>query len=187
MNKSSGKGEPLLTIEEYAKLPEDPLWRYELVRGRLVREPRPVDRHGWVVMKLGHYLLEFVERTGAGFVLTESGFVLSSEPPTIRGPDVSFIARARVPGFPSDWFLGLAPDLAVEVTSRWTRAGKIRAKALEYLDAGSQLAWVVDPNKRTVAVYRSASDVDVLHEDDVLDGGNVLPGFQLPLKKLFTV
>jgi Uma2 family endonuclease len=173
-----------LTIDEYRALPNDDRYRCELVRGYVVREPRPNNEHGFLVMKLGHYLLEFVEANRAGMVVCESGFVLEHSPPTVRGPDVAFIARARLL-HPLAGYVEAAPDIAVEVLSPSNRARDMRAKVAEYFAAGARLVWVVDPRLRTVTVHTSARDWRVLSEDEELDGGAVLPGFRLELRRLF--
>ena len=90
-----------------------------------------------------------------GVVLVECGFVLSEDPSTVRIPDVSFVARANMPGdrLPSGYFRG-GPDLAVEVVSPHDKARELAKKIADYLAAGTPQVWVVEPNTRTVAVYR---------------------------------
>src|SRR5688572_2692909 len=173
-----------LTIDEYRALPEDDRYRCELVRGYVVREPRPNNEHGWLVMKLGHYLLEVVEANRAGMVVCESGFVLEHSPPTVRGPDVAFISRARVP-HPLAGYVEAAPDTAAEVLSPSNRVKDMRAKVDDYFGAGARLVWIIDPRRRTVTVHTSSRDSHVLSEHDVLDGGDVLPQFRLELRRLF--
>lgn len=183
---------PALSIEAYERLPQDDGYRDELVRGRLVREPRPGTEHAWLETRIAYALHEFVERRRLGVVLTEAGYILSVDPPTVRGPDVSFVARDRIPpeGF-SKGFWRLAPDLAVEVVSPSNSAAEIQEKVLEYLEAGTRIVWVVQPRTRTVAVHRSRTALDdpgagqVLGEGDGLDGDDVLPGFRLEVGDLF--
>jgi hypothetical protein len=87
----------LLTIEEYQNLPHEDGYRDELVRGRLVREPRPARLHGRVQARLLRLLDEFVEPGGLGHVFGEAGFILADAPSTVWGPDLSFVSRARMP------------------------------------------------------------------------------------------
>jgi Uma2 family endonuclease len=177
--------ERLLTLEEFEQLPSDG-YRYELVRGRLVREPQPTEEHGWLQVRLGAWLSEFVERHRLGLVMGPAGYVLEEEPPTVRGPDLSFVAAARLTGgYPARKFRHAAPDLAVEIVSPSNRASELNEKVVQYLDAGSRMVWVVDPVAATVMCYRSASDVRLLRLGEELDGGEVLPGFRLPLSRLF--
>jgi len=121
----------LLTAEEFAKLPDHEHW-CELVAGRVVRLSPPGFRHGRVAMAFGSLLLQHVKAHGLGIVCIESGYKLASNPDTVRGPDVSFVDRARLPPgeLPAGFWIG-PPDLAVEVLSPDDRPGEIRAKADE--------------------------------------------------------
>ncbi len=79
----------------------------------------------------------------------------------------------------------MAPDLAVEVVSPSHRASEMQEKALDYLDAGAALVWVVDPSQRSVTVYRSPGDIRILREGELLEGGEVLPDLRISLGELF--
>jgi Uma2 family endonuclease len=186
MSVRSTPEDRLLTIEEYERLPEDDRYRSELVRGRLVREPQPAEEHAWLEVKLSHLLYEFVETHGLGVVLGPAGYRLEEDPPTVRGPDLSYLSHARIDGgFPVRKFRRIAPDLAVEIVSPSNRARDLLDKAHQFLDAGARLVWVVNPIRKTVTVYRSRSEVTVLRIEDALDGEDVLPGFRLLLSRLF--
>ncbi len=174
-----------MTIEEFERMPDLDEYRHELVRGWLVREPPPVELHGSLQLRLGHHLLDFVERNRLGLVVTESGYVLSEQQQTVRGPDVAFVAAARLEGGPLEHFRRGAPDLAVEILSPSNRRREVAEKVTEYLAAGARAVWVVDPRKRSVAVHRTGVDTRIYRAGETLDGGEVLPGFRLPLSKLF--
>lgn len=178
--------ERLYTLSEYERLPEDDGHWTELVEGRLVREPHPNAEHSWLTMKLFALILAYAEKNRLGLALAEPGFLLADEPPTVRGPDVAFIARENLPpgGFPRA-FWTVPPDLAVEVVSPSNTRAEIREKVLEYLSAGTRLVWVVEPRTRSVAAYRSRTDVRVLTGSDTLGGHDVLPGFRLRVSDLF--
>lgn len=176
-----------LTIEEFARLPEDDGYRGELVRGRVVRDQLPGARHGWLAGRLHEALAAWARESGHGIAAIETGFVLEDDPrPTVRGPDVAFIAAERLPpgGIPAG-FWRFAPDLAVEVVSPSNSATEIQAKVLDYLAAGSRLVWVVDPATASVTVYRSRRDVRVATAGDALEDDEVLPGFRLGIEELF--
>ncbi|HUH13913.1 MAG TPA: Uma2 family endonuclease [Longimicrobiales bacterium] len=174
-----------LTLEEFETLPGDDGWRSELVRGWLVREPPAGFEHGAIAARIIARLGSFVERHGLGAVLSsETGFVLAEHPATVRGPDAAFVGRERLPENPLG-FARLAPDLAVEVASPSQSYRAVHDKALDYLDAGTRLVWVVEPTRRTVSVYRSRSDIRILGEGEVLEGGEVLPGLRLAVAELF--
>jgi Uma2 family endonuclease len=130
---------PLLSVQQFAELPEDPFWRYELVRGRVVREPPPGGQHGSVAATLAHLLLEFVAARGLGEVRVESGYVLARGPDTVRGPDVSFVRRERLGTGATAGWPHVPPDLAVEILSPSDRAGKVRDRVQDYLTAGCEL------------------------------------------------
>ncbi len=175
-----------MTIAEFERLPDLDDYPYELVRGWLVREPPPKEMHGSLQLRLGSYLLDFVERNRLGLVVTDTGYVVEEELQTVRGPDVAFVAAARLEGGPmEEHFRRGAPDLAAEVLSPSNRPAEVAEKVTEYLGAGARAVWVVDPRKRSVTVHRPGADPRVYRTGDELDGGEVLPGFRLPLSKLF--
>jgi len=104
----------------------------------------------------------------------------------VRIPDVSFISWEQCPdGIPDEQVPRLYPDLAVEVISPSNTRKEIARKLREYFKAGTTLAWVVYPKKREATVYTAPDASVTLTEADSLDGGTVLPGFKLELKKLF--
>ena len=178
--------EHLLTIQEFERLPEEDAFRVELVRGRLVREPRPAALHGWVQLHLGSMLLDHVERHGLGEVFSDIGVILSTDPATVRGPDLAFVSSERLPsGPPERGFLAFAPDLCVEIVSPSNTSAEIHEKVIEYMEAGSRLVWVVHPEARTVTEYRSPAEIRILKATDDLDGGGILPGFRTTVASLF--
>ena len=79
----------------------------------------------------------------------------------------------------------LAPDLAVEVLSPSDHLSDALAKIAMYLEAGVRLVWLVDPGSRTVGIYRPDIGPIILQESDVLEGGDVLPSFQLSVADIF--
>ncbi|MFW6207049.1 MAG: Uma2 family endonuclease [Gemmatimonadota bacterium] len=175
-----------LSVEEFQSLPEEEGYRLELSRGRIVREPAPGPRHGHLTGRLYRALAAFAEDEGLGLVFVDTAFVLSSAEGIVRAPDVAFVSSERVPpqGV-TDRFWELAPDVAVEVVSPSNTVSAMQRKALEYLDAGAPLVWIVDPAERTATVHRGRDDIRILAEADALEGGEALPGFRLALADLF--
>ena len=176
----------LMTAEELAALPDDGYHHYELVRGELVSMAPSVALpsvvSGTAAIVIGSYVL----RHKLGIIGTaEGGFVLSTEPDTVRAPDVWFVRTERVPAgrIPQTFWPG-APDLAVEVLSPSDRFADVLQKAQDYLDAGTRLVWVIDPVGRSAAVFLPEGRPLLLGEDGVLDGGDVLPGFSVSLRDL---
>jgi Uma2 family endonuclease len=173
----------LWTIADVERLPDDG-FRYELVRGELYRMPQPQGRHGLVVAAVVWFVYGFVRERDLGRVYDQSGVVLERGPDTLLGPDLSFIRRERLPADLDAW-PEVAPDLVVEVVSPSQSGPSIERKVALYLAAGVRLVWVVDPERRTVHVYRADGTDLVLTEQDELDGEDVLPGFRLPVAQLF--
>jgi Uma2 family endonuclease len=176
-----------ITDEELLRLPDDGC-KYELVDGEIRVSPAGT-RHGQVIVLLIGALSSHVRDRRLGVVLESStGFRLPGRTPgqkNVRSPDVSFVATGR---FPQDkgpvGFAELAPDLAVEVLSPDDRPRDVLQKVGEFLDAGTRLVWVIDPEKRAAAVYRSLTDVRRLGPEDNLDGEDVVPGFSCRLEEI---
>jgi Uma2 family endonuclease len=157
----------------------------ELVDGTLVEKPM-----GWfesrLALLLGRYLDEYLEQHDLGFVTGESGMT-RIEAGQIRMPDVAFYAWEHFPKrvLPRGAILAVVPDLAIEVLSPSNTKAEMARKRREYFLGGCRLVWEVDPEKRRVRVYTSPEDFKVVRERGTLDGGELLPGFRLPLAQLF--
>lgn len=171
----------LLTAEELLRT-HVPDKQVELVRGILVVREPPGYRHGDVTARLTKVLMDVVDARGLGRVLAaETGFKLSADPDTVRAPDVAFVSRERLPDPAPFGYLALAPDLVIEVLSPGDRPGETLAKVGDWLNAGSRLVWVVDPGRRQARVYRQDGSETLLTESDVLNGEDVVPGFECQL------
>ena len=157
----------------------------ELSCGMLVREPVPGARHGVRASELFAILRAHAGSQERGRVVTSGGFLLQAEPPTWRMPDVAWIARERLPAEIPTGAWPLAPDLAVEVVSPGNRTSDMLRRVLDYLDAGTRLFWMVDPETRTVMVFRSRTDIHLLGAADLLTGGDVVPDFRMRVGDLF--
>jgi Uma2 family endonuclease len=157
----------------------------ELVDGVLVEKGM-----GFLESYLAGALIEilrgFVKPRHLGLVTAPDGMVRLA-PGLVRIPDVAFVSWARLPGrrVPREPIPDLSPDLAVEVLSESNTADEMARKRREYFAAGVRLVWQVAPLTRTVEVYTAPEQVTVLHEEDTLEGGAVLPGFALPLREFF--
>lgn len=177
----------LLTAEEFFALP-DPKdgSKRELVRGKVVTMPSPGFEHGEIQSNIAFALKLFLKEHPLGRVATESGAVLERKPDTVRGPDVSYYSKERLPlgqrvvAYPTE-----VPDLVVEVLSPSNSMKQLKAKAKEYLFAGVRLVWIVDPEDRTVTIITEPLESRTLEADATLDGGDVLPGFTCKVADLF--
>lgn len=162
-------------------------WRYELVRGELrVMEPAGIE-HGRVAAIAAGVLLAHVGRIGSGVVLgAETGFVLESDPDTVRAPDAAYISQEHYDRIgPTTKYWPGAPDFAIEVLSPEDRPGKVREKLREWLTAGTVAVVVLDPSDRTATVCRSEGEAQVYGLEDTLDLGDAVPGFRPTVANLF--
>jgi len=174
----------LLTADElqHVYVPDK---RVELVRGLLVVRELPGMRHARVAMDLALALGAHVRAAALGRVYAEAGFKLASNPDTVRGPDIAFISRGRIPDPEPTGFAGFAPDLVVEVISPGDRAGEVLAKVADWISAGTRVVWVLDPARRVARVYRADGTEQILTADESLDGEDVVPGFSCLLREIF--
>lgn len=177
----------LMTAEEFLHMaPPTDGTKVELVRGELLQVCRPGFRHGRTQLRIGAILDQFGHSKQHGRAVVETGMVTERSPDTVRGPDVSYYSIQRLPldqdpeGYPD-----VAPELCVEVLSPSNRVSPIREKMGEYFQRGVRIVWIVDPEDRTVAVYRSLDEGHIFHETATLTGEDVLPGFSCRVGDLF--
>src|SRR6267142_1823402 len=172
----------LMTADELLALPRGE-FRYELVNGELKKMSPAGQKHGRITVRLTEPLAKYVRDHRLGQVYAaETGFKLKSGPDTVRAADIAFVRRERleVMGETESYWPG-APDLAVEVNSPSDTVREVEKKVMEWLEFGSRLVWVVSSKLHTVTIYRSLTDIVALTEKDTLDGGDVIPGFQIAI------
>jgi Uma2 family endonuclease len=167
-----------MTAEELLRYSHEP-YRQELIDG-ILHEMEPAGHyHGRIASRIGRLLDAHANAHDLGMTFAaETGFVLATDPDTVRAPDAAFVARR--PGQPADSDAGFwpgPPDLAVEVVSPGDSPAAVKAKALDWLAAGTRAVVVVEPIDRTATVYRSPSDIRVLQADDHVDLGDVVAGW----------
>ncbi|MGH9961379.1 MAG: Uma2 family endonuclease [Pyrinomonadaceae bacterium] len=177
-----------MTAEDLLKLPRG-MFRYELVEGELKQMSPTGHEHGRITIRLTVPLAQHIRANRLGEVYAaETGFKLTSNPDTVRAPDIAFIRQQRVDevGATKGYWPG-APDLAVEVLSPDDRHTQMTMKVSEWFTAGAKQVWVVSPKVRTISVYRSITDITTLSEKDILDGADLLPGLRLAVAEVFRV
>lgn len=174
-----------ITVDEFEAMPLEGLW--ELVDGELVEVTPSADESSTTAMQIGRVLGNHVIPQRLGRVYgADGGFVLFTDRQTVLVPDVAFVTAERVPqGRARKHFPRLAPDLVVEVLSPSDRMRQAREKVALYLEAGVRLVWLVDPDERTVTVFRPEASPVKLDATMTIDGGDVLPGFSVPVAELF--
>jgi Uma2 family endonuclease len=172
-----------ITVEEFEAMPLEGRW--ELIDGELVEMSPSANRSGWISGRLFPRLEQFVDTHDLGWAFPpETGCILFSDRAIVRSPDAAFVRRDRMPEL-SDHFVPVAPDLAAEVLSPSDRMAEALSKVAMYLEAGVHLVWLVEPVERTVMVFRPVGSPKTLSQGDALDGGDVLPGFRIPLNDIF--
>jgi Uma2 family endonuclease len=159
---------------------------FELVDGVLVEKTMGAYE-SMLAMEIGSLLRNFVKPRKLGTVLGADG-MLRLAPGLVRIPDVAFLSMEKFPGgrFPKGAIAPLAPDLAVEVLSTSNTARETEEKLLDYFTYGARLVWYVDPPSRTIQAFTSATTSRTLSVGQVLDGGELLPGFELDILELFS-
>jgi Uma2 family endonuclease len=173
------------TVEDVERIQAEEGRFFELVGGVLVEKAMGFKESA-LGLTIGFYLKGFVLQHHLGVVAGEAGLV-QLIPSLVRGPDVSVTLTTSLPGgkLPDEPVPALVPDLVVEVLSKSNTRREMQRKLDEYLSAGVRVIWFVDPEERVVDVYAGSIDARRLTEADVLNGGEVLPGFTLPLGQLF--
>jgi Uma2 family endonuclease len=176
----------LLTVEEYAKLP-DLGYPNELVRGRIVRMNPPQSRHGQVCAAATFLLSRFAREHDLGHVLSnDSGVITERGPDTLRGADVAFYSFERVPKGPlGEGYLEVAPDVVFEVLSKFDRWPKVLAKIAEYLGAGVRVVCVLDPERESAQLHRPTGDIEILDGDQQLRLAELSESFSEPVSQFF--
>ena len=168
-------------------LPDDG-YNYELVNGELVMSPKNNFEHENLCGRLFLELANFNRAHRLGAVLGSNlGCWMNNR--NCRAPDISFIPKARLQrlGFrPSTRkFLPGAPDLAVEIISPSNTRVEIDERLKDFFASGARLAWVIHPEDQFVEICHSPTDRKMLGPGAVLDGEDLLPGFQYPIAELF--
>jgi Uma2 family endonuclease len=161
--------------------------RLELIEGETIEVAAAGGAHGILGGRLIGFLSMFLAQARLGEVVNaETGFVVTRDPDSVLMPDVSFISAAKLPA-EAFWqgFVPFSPDLAVEIESPSNTQSDLLRKIALYLEGGTGIVWLIRPNQQTVTVFRADAPERVFGIDDILDGGTVLPGFELPLAELF--
>ncbi len=175
-----------VTAEELLRIPDDGL-RRELVRGE-VRTMAPAGNvHGRIAIDVSTSLDQYVRAHDLGVVFAaETGFKIAGNPDTVRAPDAAFVRRERVEAVGEvEGYWPEAPDLAVEVVSPNDLFAEVEEKVADWLAAGTRVILVVNPRARTAVVRLSEKVARILSEEEILDGGQVVPGWTLSVADVF--
>jgi len=174
----------LYTAEDLEQLPSDA--RYELIRGELCAMPNNSADHGNKTMRISTSVAYFVDENALGECFAaETRFTIETDPDTTLGPDFAYISKERLADIPERGYLRLAPDLVIETRSPNETGAGFALKISRWLSAGVREAWAVDPATQTLVIHRAGVAPRILTVDDTLTGGDVLPGYSMPIRRLF--
>jgi Uma2 family endonuclease len=178
---------PRMTADEFAARHAGD--RVEFLFGRVVELPMPQRKHGMVANMTAFYLTQHVIANGIGRVATHDSFVrvpTTDDPTKVRGADICYFSYARVPkGVELDSRMDVSPELIVEVKSPSDLWTEVFTKVEEYLANGVLAVVVLDPDRRTASVCRPGVDQQDFGAADTLVLPDVLPGFAVPVARLF--
>jgi Uma2 family endonuclease len=173
-----------ITADDLLAMPADA--RYELIRGELVEMPPPPGSpHGKLTDRLASRASVFARDNDLGEGFSECGFLIERGPDTMLAPDWAFVAKHRLPPKETKGYFPLAPDVVLETRSPSDSPREVALKAAQWIAAGVRMAWVLDGDALTLTIHRPNQPPRVLHAKDTLTGEDVLPGFELPLMKVF--
>ncbi len=146
----------------------------------------PGGMHGMIESNLHFALKSYVRQHRCGIVMVgETGIYTQRNPDRVRGADILFISKARMPTPPPQGFLTIAPDLVVEIRSPHDQWQDIQQKLNEYFGIGVHRVWIVDTPHRRVLNYRSPTESIIWQETDILRGEGALDGFSFPVVHIF--
>ena len=174
-----------VTAEELFSMP--PNEHFELIRGELKEKMPTGDEHGSLTFALSLEIGWFVRENRLGRCwAAETGFLVARDPDTVLAPDFAFL---RTENMPAEWTRGYVravPDLVLETRSPSDRRKEVTDKVEEWLDAGVSIVLELNPAQQELTIYRPGAESLALGPEDAFDGAELLPGFTLPLRTLFS-
>ena len=175
-----------LTAEQFAEQFADADF-CELERGEVIHLMAGGWQHSSISSRVAWLLTDWARRTNAGRVLTnEAGLITARNPDTVRGVDVLYYSFERVPkGREPESFADVPPNLAVEIVGKGQSWQKMTEKAGEYLAIGADRAWIIDPRRQTLHVFRPDEPPQAFGLADTLTDEAVLPGFTCRIAEIF--
>lgn len=175
----------IYTAEDLEQMPGEA--RYELIRGELC--PMPPDNgaeHGSKTARLSARVIVHVDDNNLGECFAaETRFTIERNPDTSMGPDFAFVAKDRLPDQLPKGYLKLSPDIVLETRSPGDSKREVSLKVARWLQAGTKVVWVIDPETKTLTVHRAQVIPQILGENDTLTCEDLLPGFSFDLSRLF--
>ncbi|GAP99335.1 hypothetical protein NIES2104_58960 [Leptolyngbya sp. NIES-2104] len=163
---------------------QHPDHRMELVDGEIIVMSPSGYESDEVASRMSGKMFNWVDDRRLGRITGSSaGFILPNS--DTRAPDVSFVRAERLRQSPRG-FAELAPDLMVEVKSPTDSVTKLRNKIQQFLELGTQVGILLNPEARTVEIYRSGQSTIVLQDGDILTIPDLFPGWQVAVEELWS-
>jgi Uma2 family endonuclease len=134
-----------------------------------------------ICRQLGNWIIEDGRGTGGD---AATGFVLPNG--ARRSPDAAWTDNKRIDALGNDGsYWHLCPDFVIELRSQSDRLPVLRAKMREWIDNGAQLAWLIDPERRAVEIFRPGRDPETLTDPQSVLGEGPVAGFTLSLQRIW--
>jgi Uma2 family endonuclease len=148
--------------------------------GELIIMPPTDPESGARTLTLGWLLRSWVASVGRGIANgSDAGFLLPNG--ARRSPDAAWMTRDRLHDRPG------CPQFVVELVSPFDKRKKVHEKMLEWIENGAELAWMIDPDRRTVSIYRPGREVEVRKDVFEVEGEGPVVGFVLDLREIWDV
>jgi Uma2 family endonuclease len=176
---------PPMTDEQFAEFcAENPDYFIEMTAdGELVIMPPNFSLTGARNQKIGAQLENWAERDGRGTSTdASSGFALPNG--ARRSPDAAWTLNSRLPQH-LQGFWHFSPDFVIELRSDTDRLSTLRAKMYEWIENGTQLGWLIDPERKAVEVYRTGQEPEIREGIDRIAGEGPVEGFELDLQRIW--
>ncbi|MEQ8191564.1 MAG: Uma2 family endonuclease [Candidatus Eremiobacterota bacterium] len=161
--------------------------RHELLKGVICEMSPPGEKHGVTASKIGYIIGKYVYENKLGVTTAaETGYKLSSNPDTVRAPDMAYKSNERIAkGGIAEGYSTVMPELVVEVNSPQDSYGRVLKKVNEWFSAGVMGLIVVDPYEKNVILYENPERYKMFEYNDILDLGEILPGFTCRVSDIF--
>jgi Uma2 family endonuclease len=173
---------------EFCHRPENRDRHFELERGRIVEMSLPGERHGVVCGNTAGILWTYTRQRKRGHVCTnDTGVIVEHDPDTVRGADVTLYDEVRSYADLNPKYSDRAPTLLVEVMSPNDKLGKTIRRVYRFLAMGVSLVWVLDPEDRTLNVFRRGQEPVELTADQEVTGEEVLPDLRCKVADFFAM
>ena len=181
-----------ITVEDVWRLacsPDNDAKRICLIDGELLITMSPGRLHGRLALRIGRFIADYADKHSLGEAAVEVGYHPPDDTKTLLIPDVAFEGKARAEQPLGTGYAPFMPDMAVEIISPSQSLAEARRKAEVYLRHGTAVVWLVHPAEQNAEIWTAGNEVvpksETIDLDGTLTGGAVLPGFTLPLSRLF--